>query len=400
MEVLIALGAGCLLIRLGVAFYGIGMIRAKNAAGAVLRTICDLCVAVLAFWLIGAAILTQTHNTYFAFNREMIAFAGGGTAGLFFLTSVVLVGTAIAGGALAERSKFFPLCAASFLLSAIVIPIGANWAWTGWLARRGFVDVGGATWLHLSGAICGLVGAIFVGARSGKYHHDGSASMIPGHNVPLAGFGVLTMLVGWGPYLAGCLVVALDRPVFLGAAATGVILAAAGGGLAAILLGHYRYGKPDVIITLLGLLGAMVAISAGAGHLSAAWCVFVGAVAGLLVPLSAIWIDLFGRIDDPGGVIAVHGVGGIWGTLATGLLMPGSFADRARQTGIQILGIVCIGLLALALSMLLFVILRATVRLRAGEADEYDGLDLAEHDIGAYPDFQQTMIKSYHLREA
>ena len=113
-----------------------------------------------------------------------------------------------------------------------------------------------------------------------------------------------------------------------------------------------------------------------------------------------IWIDLIGRIDDPVGGIAVHGIGGLWGTIAAGFLTYGSFSHRLRQTGVQLLGIIAIGMLALALSAILMLVLKRIVRLRVSEDDEFEGLDLAQHDIGAYPDFQQNTIKSYHLREA
>jgi Amt family ammonium transporter len=399
MEVMIGLGAACLLIRLGLMLYCTGLLRAKNAAGSVLRVLGDLCVSTLAFWACGAAILVQTRNPYFGLDGSIIAFRSGSPSDLFFLATIVLIGTGIVGGAVAERSGFFPLWAASILLAAVVIPIGAQWAWTGWLARIGFIDAGGGTWLHLSGALCAVIASVVVGPRTGKYHRDGSASMIPGHNLPLAGVGAMAMLAGWVPYLAGCLLYTNHRPL-LGAAATSTLLAGAAAGLSALLLGHYRYGKPDVILTLLGFLGGLVAITAGAGRVGAPAAVLLGAIAGVLVPLCAVWIDLLGRIDDPVGAIAVHGVGGLWGTVAVGLLTHGSFLHRVRQTGIQMLGIIAIGLLALGLSVALFAVLKATVRLRVSEADEYDGLDLAQHDIGAYPDFQQNTIKSYHLREA
>lgn len=399
MDVMIGLGAACLLIRVGLVLYRTGLLRAKNAAGSLLRVLADLCVSTLAFWAVGAAVLLQSRNPFFSIDLKWIAFSEGGTGTLFFLITLVLVGTGIVGGAVAERSRFFPLWAASILLSALVIPIGANWAWFGWLARRGFIDAGGGTWLHLAAALFALIAARFIGPRTGKYHHDGSASMIPGHNLPLAGVGAAAMLAGWAPYLVGCLIIT-HNDALMGAAATDVLLAGAAGGLTALLLGHYRYGKPDVILTLFGFLGGLVSISAGAGRIGAPAAVLLGAVAGVLVPLGAVWIDLVGRIDDPVGVIAVHGVGGLWGTLAVGFLMPGSFAHRLAQSAIQALGIFAIGALSLFIAFILFVILKATVRLRVSEADEYDGLDLAQHDIGAYPDFQQNSIKSYHLREA
>jgi Amt family ammonium transporter len=223
--------------------------------------------------------------------------------------------------------------------------------------------------------------------------------MIPGHNVPLAGIGVLAMLVGWGPYLAGCLVYRNLTP-FAGLAAMEALLCASAAALSAMLLGRYRYGKPDVVLTLMGFLGGLVTVAAGAGMLPAWGAVVIGIVAGMIVPLSAIWIDLLCHIDDPAGVIAIHGVGGALGTLAVGIFLPGSAVHRLHQIGVQALGVVSLGVLSLVLSAILFAVLRLAVRLRATEADEFDGLDLAEHDIGAYPDFQQTMIKSYHLREA
>jgi Amt family ammonium transporter len=399
MDVMIGLGAACLLIRLGLVLYRAGLLRAKNAAGAVLRVFTDLCVSTLAMWAVGAAILLQSNNAVFGVNSKLIALYSGGTGGLFFLVTVVLIGTGIVGGAVAERARFFPACAASILMAALVIPVGANWAWSGWLARHGLIDVAGGAWLHLSAAICAATGAVVVGPRTGKYHHDGSASMIPGHNLPLAGVGVAAMLAGWAPYLVGC-VLYTHNESSAGAAATGALLAGAAGGMAGLLFGHYRYGKPDVILTLFGLLGGLVSVAAGAGRLSAPASVVVGIVAGVLVPMSAVWIDLIGRVDDPVGVVAVHGVGGLWGTLAAGFLTDGGIAHRLAQTGVQLLGILAIGGLSLVLSMALFAILKASTRLRVSEADEYDGLDLAEHDIGAYPDFQQNTIKSYHLREA
>lgn len=399
MDVMIGLGAAGLLIRLGLVLYRTGLLRAKNAGGAVLRVFADLCISTLSVWAVGASILLQRSNAVFAINTKLIAFSGGGTGSLFFLTVVVLIGTGIVGGAVAERARFFPVCAASLLMAALVIPIGANWAWFGWLARRGFVDAGGGAWLHLSAAMCALAGAAVVGPRTGKYHRDGSTSMIPGHNLPLAGIGVAAMLAGWAPYLVGCVLYTRNESLG-GAAAVGTLLAAAAGGLAGLLFGHYRYGKPDVILTLFGLLGGLVSIAAGAGRIGPIGSVVVGALAGVFVPLSAIWIDLIARIDDPVGVIAVHGVGGLWGTLAAGFLSHGSAIHRLTQTGIQAIGILAIGGLALVLSLALFAVLKSSARLRVSEADEYDGLDLAEHDIGAYPDFQQNSIKSYHLREA
>ncbi len=391
MDVMIALGAACLLVRMGQALYGMGLIRAKNAAGAMLRAVCDVSAGMLGFWAVGAAI--------WAGDRHLIGFGAGVDGRLFFLATVVLIGAAIPGAAMAERSRFWPLGWAAALMGAVVIPLGARWAWSGWLAKLGFIDAGGAIWLHGAGAVCALAGITVIGPRTGKYHRDGSASMIPGHNVPLAGVGLFAMLAGWAPYVAGCLL-ATGSALEAGPAAARTLVAGCAAGMAAMLLGRYRDGKPDVVLTVMGFMGGLVAISAGAGGIQSPGALLIGAGAGLLVPMCAVWIDLLAHVDDPAGVIAVHGIGGIWGTIATGLFVPGGIGHRLHQMGIQVVGTVCLLLLAGALSAGLMMALRLTVRLRATEADEFDGLDLAEHDIGAYPDFQQTTIKSYHLREA
>ena len=399
MELMVALGAGCLLVRLGLALYGAGVIRSKNSAGAVMRGICDLCVSSLAFWLVGAAILVQQRNPYFAIDRGALVLHDVNYSAVFFVLTTVLIGTGVVNGAVAERGRFFPLCAASILLAGLVIPVGAYWAWYGWLHRIGVIDIGGGSWLHVSAAACALAAVVIVGPRTGKYNRDGSASMIPGHNVPLAGAGVLAILAGWVPYLIGCAFLNRDLEA-IGVAACDTLLAASAAGTAAMLVGYFRYRKADVILTLMGFLGGLVSISAAAGEVGPSRAVLIGAVAGVLVPLCAIWMDLLWRIDDPAGAIAIHGVGGAWGMLAAGFLIRNSFGQRLRLAGVQLTAIVVLGALSFVLSMLLFLLLKSVGRVRATEADEYDGLDLAEHDIAAYPDFQQTLIKSYHLREA
>jgi Amt family ammonium transporter len=400
VELLIVLGASALLVRVGQALYATGLSRSKNSAGAAARSLFDLCAATLAFGAVGAAILFQQHNDVFGMKRSLLL--GWGVAGdaanvVFFYATAVLIATGVLTGTLAERSRFFPACAASVLLAAVVVPLAGNWAWFGWLRRLGFVDLAGASVIHLAAGVSAAAAAILVGPRSGKYHRDGSASMIPGHSVPLAAGGAMIVLAGWVPYVLG-FAAAAERP--LGAVALNVLLAGAGGGLTAVLLGHFRYGKADVTLALLGFLGGLVAITAGAGHVRPPAAVAIGVVAGFLVPLASIFIDLILRIDDPAGGISVHAVGGLWGTLAAGLFAPGAPGERVVNTLVQIAGAGAVAAVAAALTAAVLYPLKATGRLRAREADEFDGLDLAEHDIGAYPDFQQTMIKSYHLREA
>ena len=384
------LGAlGMLLVRIGFAVHGAGMARSKNSAGAVMRPLCDLCVAVLAFWAGGYAILSSGNSVFGLQWRSLFGTADSDSGAVGF-AAAVLIATGIVPGVLAERARFWPTLATSALLAALVIPVAALWTHGGWLSNWGFHDIGGAGWLHLPGALCAAAGAYYVGPRTGKFNRDGSSTAIPGHSLPLAGIGVVFLLVGFFLFVG----------IQSGAAAMNVLLAASAGGLASVIFSQLRYYKPDIHLTYAGIVGGMVAISAGADIVPGIAAVVIGAVAGVIVPLSILLLDVKVRIDDPSGGISVHGVGALWGLIAGPILARGmTIGQRFKFLGVHLLGIIAISILTLAFSIALWSLLKRVTKLRASEADEFDGLDLAEHDIGAYPDFQQTTIKSYHLRE-
>jgi Amt family ammonium transporter len=396
---IVLLGAALLLMRVGQVLYATGLCRSKNAAGTAVRVLADACVAVLCFWAVGAAILLQRSNGVFGVDAGLLLGRHGMSGETFFYAAVVLVATGPVVGALAERSKFMVGLGASTLLAAFVVPIAGRWAWGGWLAQIGFRDVAGAAPVHVAAGACAAAGAMLLGPRTGKYNRDGSANMIPGHNIPMAAAGVLTMLVAWVPYVVGCALLHGGASTLL-VEPMNVLLAAAAAGAAAMGLAQVRYGKPDIVLALTGILGGLVAISAAGGTVGTGSAVLIGGVAGVIVPLSTIGLDLLVHLDDPTATVSIHAVGGLWGLLAAALFAPVRFVDRLKLLGVQVAGALAVVALAGGLTFVLFAILRATVGLRLREADEYDGIDLAEHDIGAYPDFQQTMIKSYHLREA
>ncbi|MGE5611243.1 MAG: ammonium transporter [Bacillota bacterium] len=399
---LVACGVGALLVRVGLALYASGMMRAKNSASIMARYVMDFGLAVLAFWFLGAAIIGAKAGQWIAW--PLIAnISETSSPFLFFALCATLIATSIVMGTVGERSRIFPLSSLGILLAALVVPIVWRWVWTdGWLGRLGYRDLAGASIIHWVGALCALAAAILVGPRVGKYNRDGSANAIPGHSVSLASTGILLLLVGWFPYVLGFLDVdVISGAVPLGRIAMNILLAGASGAIASLLISQWKYLKPDIHLVYTGLFGALVSISAAADIGSGWVAVVLGAVAGLIIPTAGIMLDLVWRIDDPTGGIAIHGVGAAWGIIATGLLAPvGSFLDRLRFLGVQVLGLIAIAMLTIVFSAALLMLLKRTVGLRSREADEYDGLDLAEHDIGAYPDFQQTMIKSYHLREA
>lgn len=382
-------GIGALLLRLGMAIHAAGMVRSKNSSSTLIRSVADICITTLAFWAIGAAILLSSPRIL----DPHLLFSLSNT---FFIVCVTLVASGIVTGIASERSRFLPLCLISILLGALIVPIVGRWQLT-WLTKLGFIDAGRASMIHLTGGLCGAVAAVLIGPRVGKYNRDGSSNGIPGHSVPLAMIGALLMFVGFIPTVVG---MAAIGPMEIELTPAGnVLLAAAAGGVTSLLLCYHRYGKADVHLMMVGFLGALVAISASP-NIANHWSVFIGAIAGVIVPLAAIHIDLTWRIDDPTSGIAIHAVSAIWGIIAAGALAGGGFMARLKQLGIQLVGLAAIAAVTIILAGAVLFILKSTIGLRSKEADEFDGLDLAEHDIGAYPDFQQTTIKSYHLREA
>ena len=389
--------AAMLLTRVGLAFYTCGLVRAKNAGGSLLRHIADLCITTLVFWAVGIALYSPDQPCrWFSPNHLLGIHIGASAADIFLMLSGTLLASGVVVGSLSERSRFWPSLAPSILLALLVPALARLTSPSCWLGRLGFHDLGGASFIHLAGGLTALVGVIAVGPRTGKYNRDGSSNVIPGHNLPLAGAGMFLILIAWFPYLMGF---AASSNVAAGMLPLNVILSVAAAGAASLGVAHFRYGKPDIYLTLSGVIGGLVAITAGADVMTNLDALITGAVAGLLVALLMMQEDLLWRIDDPTGALVIHGIGGAWGILATGLFATTS-AGRMKFIGTQLMGLVIVAAVVLiAVSAVLF-ILKKTVHLRSREADEFDGLDLAEHDIGSYPDFQQTTIKSYHLREA
>jgi Amt family ammonium transporter len=386
-------GVGALLMRAGLAVSAVGMSRSKNCAGMVIRHVADLCVGVLAFWAIGIALL-QSDNRFLGLDFHYLlgwSVEYWHAPGVLLGIGAVAIATGIVPGVLAERSRFWPGLGTAALLGGVVVPVARFWVSpAGWLGKMDFHDLAGAATVHWPAALCAAVGAMYVGPRTGKFNKDGSSTAIPGHSVPLAGFGVLVLLVGWVAYVGA------HSPM----GAVNLLIGSAAGGLASVVLSQSRHYKPDVHLTCAGVVGALVALSAGADQLRTFWAVVVGGVAGVIVPMGILILDVRLRIDDPTGGVAMHGLGAAWGILATPLLATGStFAERLKNFGVHVLGLAVIGVLAVGLSVALWTVLKRSLKLRLSEADEFDGLDLAEHDIGAYPDFQQNTIKSYHLRE-
>lgn len=390
----VVLAAGALLVRAGQMVGAMGLARAKNVASAGFRSLADLCVATLAFWALGSAILFQQKNGLIGLEPGYLIGWNGLANTWYPALASVLIATGILGPAVSERSRLPVPLVMGAVLAGVLVPLVFFWTRFGWLANRGFLDQSGAAAIHLVPAVSAAVVALFVGPREGKFNRDGSSNLIPGHSVPMILISVILTIVGWVPYM-----LCASGDVRSGVAAN-VLICSAAGGMTSLVVAWFRYGKGDVLLTCSGILGGLVSITAAGDSVGTPTAFLIGIVAGLLIPWMTVMLDLRLRLDDPGGVIAIHGVGAMWGLLSAAILFPELPADKLRRIGITLLGIFVITLTTLFVSAGTVLGLRLLTPLRSKEADEYDGLDLAEHDINAHPDFQQTMIKSYHLREA
>ncbi len=388
MEILIFL-ATVLLVRVGMLMYLSGLARSKNAAGTVLRTLVDVVLVVLSFWAVGASLAGGEGNGWASCDWRLL-FAQV-TDQKFYTVGLPLLATGVIAGAAGERARFWSVAILSLLMGGVILPIIMHWQASGWLEQLGYADDSGACGPLLACAVCALVISRWAGPRNGKYHRDGSASMIPGHNLPLAMTGLVLMWLGWIGFIG-----VTDPHV----APLHLLLAGSAGAMAALLFAYWRFGKADVLLCGGGLLaGAMSMLPAGS-MLPTPVAVAGGALAGLLATWATIKLDTFFRIDDPSGLIVVQSVGAKLGLLLVAVAGWPDYHAVLRQAGYQILGMIAISALAFVASAVCCALFDRFFGIRSSEADEYDGLDLAEHEINAYPDFQQTMIKSYHMREA
>jgi len=296
---------------------------------------------------------------------------------------------------MAERTKFISYCIYSFVISAFIYPVVGHWIWGGgWLSQLGFHDFAGSTVVHSVGGYSAFVGALILGPRIGKYTKDGKSNAIPGHSITLGALGVFILWMGWfgfnpGSSLSGT-AVDLNSRIFIT-----TNLAGAAAALVTMIITWVRYKKPDISMTLNGVLAGLVAITAGCDVISPTGAVIVGIIAGFVVVYGIEFIDKVLKIDDPVGAIGVHGLCGITGTLAVGL-----FAAYGDTLGLfygggfgylvtQLIGIVAVGAWTVGTTFILFKVIKATVGLRVSKEEEIKGLDPEEHGLeSSYADFQ------------
>lgn len=373
-----------------------GFCRQKNAVNILSKNLIVFGIAVLGYWALGFAFMYGTGNSFmgfagfFLFSEDpatygLDPFPGGLPISVYFLFQVAFAATAatIVSGAVAERIKFTDFLIFSFLLTAISYPISGHWVWGGgllseipFLGGAGFHDFAGSTVVHSVGGWAALMGAAFLGPRTGKYREDGGSNAIPGHNMSLATLGCLILWIGWYGFNPGSELAATPNITYIAMTTT---LAASAGGVAATFTSWFKDGKPDLSMIVNGILAGLVGITAGCDAIPYPFAVVTGAIAGIIVVFSVSFFDQI-KIDDPVGATSVHLVCGIWGTIAVGLFGGANLIA-------QIIGILTIGGFTVAFSAIAWGILKATLGIRVSMEEEVQGLDIGEHAMEAYSGF-------------
>jgi len=378
----------------GFALVEAGFTRAKNAVNIMMKNLMDFSVGSLAFWAIGFGLMFGVSNSGWlgtsGFFLSDFSPDGDPWVLAFWMFQVVFAATTatIVSGAMAERTKFIGYLLYSVFISALIYPVFGSWAWgslyhgNGWLEGLGFIDFAGSTVVHSVGGWAALAGTIVLGPRVGKYTKDGGIKPILGHNIPLAALGVFILWLGWFGFNPGSTTAASKDIAMI---FVNTNLAAAAGAVLAMITSWIKFGKPDVGMSLNGALAGLVAITAGCANVSPTSSIIIGAIAGIIVVFAVIMFDRI-KVDDPVGAISVHGINGVWGTLAAGIFNMGG--TSAKIIGVQLVGIAACFIWTFTAAYILFKIIDMTIGLRVSGEEEAKGLDLVEHAGNSYPDFE------------
>ncbi len=382
----------------GFAMVEAGFNSSKNAVNILFKNSMDICVGVLLFFIVGFGIMYPSSYGVDV-GKKLFAFGGFGLDGyevtadrvfspeVDWLFQAVFAATAatIVSGAVAGRMKVAGYLIYSAVLTGLIYPISGMWKWGGgWLDQQGFQDFAGSAVVHGVGGFAGLAGALILGPRLGRFVNGKSIPM-PGHSLPIAALGVFILWFGWygfnpGSQLAFQSTGDIDATMHIAVTTT---LAAGAGGLAATLLSWFLFRKPDLSMGLNGILGGLVGITACCDCMSNWMAMVVGAVAGALIIAGVMLLDKL-KIDDPVGAWPVHGLCGVWGCLAIGILPNAHLESGATSFGVQLTGTLAICGWSFVTMLVLFSVLKGMNVLRVSEAEEQKGLDISEHGMQAY----------------
>ncbi|SFH60027.1 ammonium transporter [Modicisalibacter xianhensis] len=383
----------------GFAMLEAGLVRSKNTAEILTKNIVLFAIACTMYLLVGYYIMYSSDaggilpNLGFLLGGENTVDAvlnGGEDAPYYsaradFFFQVVFVATAmsIVSGAVAERMKLWAFLAFAVVMTGVIYPVEGFWTWGGgWLSEVGYSDYAGSGIVHLAGAAAALAGVLVLGPRKDKYGKNGAIYAIPGANMPLATLGTFILWMGWFGFNGGSELKVSDvssannmAQVLLNTNA-----AAAGGVIAALILAKIWFRKADLTMALNGAIAGLVSITADPLSPTGLGATLIGAIGGLLVVVSIVTLDKL-KIDDPVGAISAHGVVGIWGVIVV------PFTNGDASFGAQLIGIIGIFAWVFIASLIVWLIIKAIMGVRVSEEEEYEGVDLAECGLEAYPEF-------------
>jgi len=399
----LVMGAFVMWMAAGFSMLEAGLVRSKNTAEILTKNIVLYSIACVMYMLVGYnimygdAISSLIPGISFGLggdNEAAAVLAGGEDAPYYsnlsdFFFQVVFVATAmsIVSGAVAERMKLWAFFAFAIVMTGFIYPVQGMWKWGGgFLDAAGFLDFAGSGVVHMTGAAAALAGVVLLGARKGKYGKDGSVNAIPGANLPMATLGTFILWMGWFGFNGGSELKVSD---IAEANATALVfvntnMAAAGGCIAALIFARLWFGKADLTMALNGALAGLVSITAEPLTPSPELATLIGAIGGVLVVVSIITMDRKFKIDDPVGAISVHGIVGIWGLLAVCLSNPDATLSA------QLLGIGVIFAWVFITSFVVWFAVKAIFGIRVSEEEEYEGLDIGECGLDAYPEFTNS----------
>ena len=391
-------GALVMWMAAGFAMLEAGLVRSKNTVVILSKNVTLFAVACIMYMVVGYSIMyggdiflsSITGSGVVEGGEENATYAP--SADFFFQVVFVATAMSIVSGAVAERMKLFAFLAFAVVMTGFIYPMEGSWTWGGnpvfgmyTLGDLGFLDFAGSGIVHMAGAAAALAGVLLVGARKGKYGPNGEVNAIPGANLPLATLGTFILWLGWFGFNGGSVLAtaSVDSANAVAVVFMNTNLAAAGGCIGALILAKLMFGKADLTMALNGCLAGLVAITAGPDTPSALQATIFGALGGLLVVFSITTLDKL-KIDDPVGAISVHGVVGLLGLL----LVPLTNGD-ASFSG-QIIGALTIFGWVFVTSLITFFVIKMALGLRVSEEEEYEGSDLSECGVEAYPEFAAT----------
>jgi Amt family ammonium transporter len=378
----------------GFALLEAGFVRSKNAMSIIAKVIIDITFGGIAFFIVGFGVAYGSSNGWFAIdfgimNKDLgLGLTVSNNLFWFIQLGFAIAAISIVSGALAERMKLFSYAILVVFFCAIVYPLVANWVWNpnGWLAIRGFNDFAGSAAVHAMGGFAALAAAIVLGPRIGKYSKDGKSNTIPGHNLPLASVGAFILWFGWFGFNPGSSLGAVGNWELIGSVVVNTFLASASGGIATMIYTYFTYSKIDITMVINGVLAGLVSITAGCNVVEPISAIIIGVIAGILVDIAVVFFDKI-KVDDPVGAIAVHGVNGLFGTLAVGFfaIEGGLFYGGGISLLItQVLGVTTIALFSFTVTFIVMKFLKLTIGVRISSEDEEAGIDASSFGVQSY----------------